>query len=476
MNPSNQNKTHASHVRKRVVSSDSNPNKRSVTDRRPSLQDAPRKKASSSTTKKKQHPVSKENTFKNPKGYASNKPQPGRTSQKKISSFVSSTQQRKTDKTKSQSKQPSAMNARRGPNMAPPKKKRRGMNGFLKGLIIALCLIIVFGGAFTVWQVKSDLNTQLKNPTIRSEFCISDQAAQTAMDHRVINVLVFGIDGREEETEDVAGDRSDTMMICSADLENGGIKITSLMRDTFTWIEDEGYYDKLNSAYFFGGPAGSLRTVNKNFDTAITDYVTINFESMVYMVDAVGGVEVNIEDEDELEWVNMYALDVAYKLGTSTDTVPGTGTQLLNGTQALGYCRVRYTGRGDYDRTRRQRDVMEQVIGKVLTLNPIKQYRLLMQVLPYIETSLSFNQILKYGINVITMKSKSISQMRLPTDDYVGDAMIDDISYVCPDTLADNISALYRFIYKIDYTPSDTAQAISDEIQYLSYGTFFDAW
>ncbi|MEG0377357.1 MAG: LCP family protein [Eubacterium sp.] len=114
-----------------------------------------------------------------------------------------------------------------------------------------------------------------------------------ALKHRIVNIAIFGVDGRE----DVEGDRSDSMMIASADFEHSKIKVTSLMRDSYVYINKETEYDKLNSAYAIGGPELALKTINQNFDTAITDYVTIDFTSMVEMVNAVGGVTINIESE-----------------------------------------------------------------------------------------------------------------------------------------------------------------------------------
>lgn len=281
-----------------------------------------------------------------------------------------------------------------------------------------------------------------------------------AQGHRIVNIAVFGIDARE----DVEGERSDSMMIVSADYEHGKVKVTSLMRDTYVYINEEYGYDKLNAAYSLGGPDLALKTINQNFDTAITDYVTIDFNSMVEMVNAVGGVTINITSEDELYWLNQYLMDVNDKVGTSSPFVEGTGEQLLDGSQALAYCRIRYVGNGDYERTQRQRNVLEQVMTKAMALNPIQQYNLLTKVMPYVQTSLSFTEILKYAGNAMFMDSKQIEQFRLPTDELVGDGYIDGVSYVFPYTLEDNIRALYQFIYETSYTPSSRAQELSEEI------------
>jgi LCP family protein required for cell wall assembly len=253
-------------------------------------------------------------------------------------------------------------------------------------------------------------------------------------------------------------------MIATADYEHGKVKVASLMRDTYVYINQKYKYDKINAAYAYGGPSLAIQTINQNYDTAITDYVTIDFNAMVSMVNAVGGVTIDIKSEDELEWVNEYLMDVNDKVGTGSPFLEETGSQLVDGSQALAYCRVRYVGDGDFDRTLRQRLVFEQVLSKALDLSVQDQYNLMMATLPYVKTSLSTTELIKYGANLALMPSKSIEQSRFPTDELVSLNTIDGVSYVVPDTLTDNIKALYQFIYETAYTPSATAEKISDNI------------
>ncbi len=374
----------------------------------------------------------------------------------------------------------------------PPRKKKKKMNRSVKRGLIFLLIIVAAVLGFIYWQLTHNLNGNLSSEA--STYNISDEAATVAKQHRIINVLVFGVDGRE----DVEGERSDSTMIATADLEHGSIKVSSLMRDTYVSIpsdsstndstetnsgtsssysSDSSYgssyssstssadFDKLNAAYSLGGPELALKTVNQNFDTAITDYISIDFTCMVEMVNAVGGVSVDITSEDELYWLNQYLMDVNDKVKTASPDVAGTGTQLLDGSQALAYCRIRYVGNGDFDRTQRQRTVFEQVLNKAMALNPIKQYQLLQSVMPYIKTSLTSNEIMKYAFNVALMHNHQIQQQQIPVDANVETGDLNGVSYVFPTTLTDNIRALYSFIYQIDYTPSSTAQGISRQIQ-----------
>ncbi|MDO4287883.1 MAG: LCP family protein [Eubacterium sp.] len=346
------------------------------------------------------------------------------------------------------------------PQNRPLSRKKKRKKPLWKRIVKLLIVLLLIAAAFTFYNVKfANLNRDLSGRA--SLYNISDSAAQMAKNHRIVNVAIFGVDGRD----DVEGNRSDSIMIASADFEHGAIKVTSLMRDSYVYINDDYDYDKLNAAYSYGGAELALKTINQNFDTAISDYVTIDFTAMVEMVNAVGGVTINIESEDELYWVNQYLMDVNDKVHTSSPDVPGTGAQLLDGSQALAYCRIRYIGNGDFDRTQRQRAVFEQVLAKAMDLNPVAQYNLLMKVLPYTETSLSTSELIKYASNAMFMSGHEIQQMQMPTDGLVDTGTLDGVSYVFPYTLAENIQAWYQFVYEESYTPSDTAQGISDEIE-----------
>jgi len=344
--------------------------------------------------------------------------------------------------------------------LPPPKKKKKGKSRFKKFLkTIFLLILFLLIAAFAIYalflqNVTSDLQGNL------SSYGISNEAAAFAKQHKIVNIAVFGVDGRD----DVDGDRTDTIMVATADYEHSKLKVASIMRDDYAYINQKYGYDKINAAYAYGGPNLAVQTINENFDTPITDYVTINFDAMVSMVNAVGGVTIDIKSQDELDWVNEYLMDINDKVNTSSPDLKKIGSQVVDGSQALAYCRVRYVGDGDFDRTQRQRDVFEQVLSKAMDLNPIDQFKLVQSTLPYVQTSLSTLELIKYGINLALMPSKDIEQSRFPTDDYVSLDTVDGVAYVVPNTLVDNIKALYQFIYEDSYSPSSAATKISKEI------------
>ncbi len=350
-----------------------------------------------------------------------------------------------------------------GQNRRPVQKKPRINHKVRRRIIITLLVIVaVLGGGYAYLRF-SPLNPDLYGNY--KKYGISKSAASTAKSERIFNVAVFGVDGREG----VEGERSDSIMIVSADYQHSKIKVTSLMRDTYTYYPENDDFDKLNAAYSEGGAENALKIINTNFDTPITDYITIDFTALVQMVNAVGGVEINVETDEELYWINQYLWDVNDKVKTNDPELTQTGVQTLTGSQALAYSRIRYTGNGDYDRTQRQRNVLEQVVNKAKKMNPFALISLVQKVMPYIDTSLSITEIGKNIVHVLLLGNAQIEQYRFPADGMVTDGYIDGVSYVFPMTLDDNIVSWYQFVYEKTVTPSETAQNISSEIEDAYY-------
>lgn len=241
----------------------------------------------------------------------------------------------------------------------------------------------------------------------------------------VINIALFGLDKRDS----FEIGRSDSIMIASLDQKNKKIKLTSVMRDTYVDIPGIGM-DKINHAYAFGGPELSLKTMNQNFNMNIRDFAAVDFDGLEHVIDVLGGVEVTL-NQDETRFV----------LGSKA------GTQILTGEQALAYSRIRKTGNADFERTERQRTILECVIHKGLGAGITQYPKLLHTMLPYVDTSLSTNEILQLGSSIFTSNIKDIEQFRIPVDGHAQGERINDIYYLVPDTLEDNIKLLHQFIF-----------------------------
>lgn len=229
----------------------------------------------------------------------------------------------------------------------------------------------------------------------------------------VINIALFGIDSRNLDS---FSGNSDSIMILSIDTVHHSIKITSVMRDSLVPID--GYNpNKINAAYRLGGPELAVKTLNQVFDLNIRDYATVNFAGMADIIDAMGGIEVDISEAERVD-ANKHIRWLAITSGTPSDTIKTAGLQTLSGTQAVSFARIRYvsTGEGvsdDYGRTDRQRYVMEQLFNKALSMGVSKYPSIIKSLLPYMETSLTYSEILNLASVLtgdIAFKQARISQ------------------------------------------------------------------
>lgn len=261
-------------------------------------------------------------------------------------------------------------------------------------------------------------------------------------DNKVVNVALFGLDRREE----AGNTRSDSIMIATLDKEFDKIKITSIMRDCYVDIPGKGM-DKINHAYAYGGPELAIKTINHNFDMNIRDFVTVDFYGLEEIIDAMDGVEIDVESR-EINNLNKSVSEVDRLTNTTSPKVTNDGLQNLTGRQAVAYSRIRKVGNGDFQRTERQRMVLEQVIKKGLNAGITQYPRLVNTILPYVETSLSKTSILSLGTSTLASGISQIDQYRIPVDGYVQSQMINGVSYVVPYTLEDNIQLLDQFIYE----------------------------
>ncbi len=287
------------------------------------------------------------------------------------------------------------------------KKKKKNKK---KRALIILCsvlgAILVLFGSFVFFFLgkvnKVDFDTD--DLGINAAFKKSD----------VKNIAVFGVDSRKNEFKG----RSDSVMVVTLDKKHNKIKLASIARDTYVSIDREGYtdfHDKLTHAYVFGGPKLAVKTLNQNFDLDITDYVTTNFFGFCSVVDQMGGIELDV-DEQEKGIINYKYYDELNRIGLKYDRLTQTGLQHLTGPQALAYSRNRYSAGGDVDRGNKQKEVLSVLFDKVKKVSVTKYPKMVTTMLDNFETSLSNKEILGYSIWAAT-NSPKIENLSLPDEE-----------------------------------------------------------
>ncbi len=271
------------------------------------------------------------------------------------------------------------------------RKKRSRVRGLaiFGTVFLSIIGVLSIGIAALLWYFQYDRNAALDKLT-DADLGISD----VQLSEDVVNIALFGIDSRNLNA---TKGNSDSIMILSIDTVHHSIKITSIMRDSLVPID--GYNpSKINSAYAKGGPELAIKTLNQAFDLNIRDYATVNFSGMADIIDAMGGIELDIS-EAERQNANYHMRGLSVTSGTPYDPIPKAGVQTVNGVQAVSFARIRYVStsdgvRDDYGRTDRQRYVMEQLFNKALSMGKSKYPSVIKSLLPYMETSLSYSDIL----------------------------------------------------------------------------------
>ena len=243
----------------------------------------------------------------------------------------------------------------------------------------------------------------------------------------ITNIAFFGVDARNTEEPS----RSDSIMILSVDTKNKKIKMSSIMRDTYVSIKGHGK-TKITHAYAYGGAQLAIRTLNENFNLNIRDYVTVDFFNLEKIINSIGGVTVDVA-QDEVDLINRYMKETATIENKLVTRVNHSGSQTLNGLQAVAYTRIRYTTGDDFKRTERQRTVLTAMLTKIQSTGATKFPSVVSELLPLTETSLGSMDIVKLGTKVIASKSTTLEQGRFPADGYWSAQTISGMSVLVAD-------------------------------------------
>lgn len=296
------------------------------------------------------------------------------------------------------------------------------------GFLILISAGIGFGAAklqitvnHSLAHINRDIDTSLKTMDL--------EGIEVHSDDEIINLLLIGDDYRTYDGSTSPG-LTDVIMIATMDKKHGTLKLSSIMRDTLVEVAGQDKYMKINASGSkqFGGVKNLYKTIALNFNIKVDGYAKVNFNAFTKVVDAVGGVDVELT-ESEVEYLNQ----TNYIRGKENRNLK-VGKQHLNGRQALGYVRIRkgldvigkpvMTASGlidDPGRTWRQRAVLLAVFDKMKTQPLSKWIEISNEVLGDVTTDLDDKMILTYMKDVITMGTTEIKQFRIPMDNYFYD-------------------------------------------------------
>lgn len=314
------------------------------------------------------------------------------------------------------------------------KKGKKGKKIILS-IVLVFCVLIGLGLTYTYY-----LSSKVERVEINREEVVNTGKEVPKEAEDVITIALFGSD--YSEYYDVSS--ADSTMILAIDTKNNKIKLCSLMRDIYLDLPDGGK-SNLNYTILDGGISSILKAINYNFNLSVDKFVQVDLRRLPKIIDALGGVEIEITNE-ELQYINGYIDNIDKENGTKTEHIYTSGKQLLNGTQASAYCRIRYTAGRDFKRTERQRDVLNALFIKFKDINISEIPSMISEILPLVTTNLTNSEIISISTKALGMGLNNIEQGRFPSDGNIINTEITDMYHMNIDIEA-TTEELHEFLY-----------------------------
>ncbi len=346
----------------------------------------------------------------------------------------------------------------------PVKKSKKGKVSSNAKWGIALIIELIVIVLLIIGLVRSYVHNKyllLDVHEIKEEDLAINDGLDTSLLKGYTNIAFFGVDARDSNMK--SGTRSDAIIIASIDNDTKKIKLVSVYRDTILEVPDSdgAYTVKVNAAYAYGGPELAIQTLNSNLDLNISEYITVNWEGLTRAIDAIGGVQVGVE-EDELDMLNACLAEQIRVTGIYSEGVYTTGNLTLNGAQATAYCRIRSTGRGDITRTERQREVISSMISKLKKSDIGTIDSVIDQIFPYISTSITEDEMYDLASGLLSYSLDETLGFPVRFGYFSSDSKG---SCIAPKNLVENVTALQRFLFNnTSYTPTQNVRRISDKL------------
>ena len=344
---------------------------------------------------------------------------------------------------------------------AASKKKRRKRRIII--YVVEIVILLILLAVLFVWTKLNKIHKA--DDLSKEELKINELDSETTeLLSGYTNIALFGLDNRSNGDFDTG--RSDCIMIASINNDKKEVRVVSVYRDTYLNMSDDTY-SKANAAYAAGGPKQAVAMLNMNLDLNIKDYVAVDFNAVADCIDALGGITLEITDEEAAIMNGQtghqdYIAEIEQVTGKKSRHLKSGGTYNLDGVQATAYARIRYTAGDDYRRALRQRTVLTKMVEKAKKANLTTLNKIVDSVFDEISTTYSNKEI-------ITMAAYLQSYELVDTAGFPyyknsgsvgkqGDCVI-------PCDLETNVTALHEYLFKDEtYTPSNKVIGISEKI------------
>lgn len=335
-------------------------------------------------------------------------------------------------------KRPSRQETPAGKNYKGKKKKNKNGKRKKWPIVVAVVLVVLLLTAAGVYaainhyynksnyvpdkeiEVQSEVETDSTGITEQEAEILQTEIIEQTQDivapdnteSKVYNLLLIGLDRRDRSWYG----NSDSMILLSINHATKQIRMTSFMRDLYADIPGIGV-KKLNAACAYGSGPLLVQTIEQNYKISIDNYASVDFYSMIDIIDLLGGIEIDITDA-EIRVANMYIeeLCAAEGVSASANYIKNSGLQTMNGYQAVAYTRIRYVGNADYQRTERQRIVLGKIMSKCAKLGVTDLNALADTILPLVTHNVEQSTLLGLLSQLPSILSYDIVQSRVPYD------------------------------------------------------------
>lgn len=266
---------------------------------------------------------------------------------------------------------------------------------------------------------------------------------KTASDNDIYNILLVGVDRRDKTWNG----NSDSMILVSINKKDNRVTMVSLMRDTYVDIPDVGY-DKLNAAYAWGAGPLLCETITNTYKVQVDRYAAVDFFDLIDIIDIIGGVDMEIT-ASEAEVMNGYILDMCNLMnvdGYAHQVPVGGGYIHCDGVQAVAYARNRYVGNSDYQRTERQRYLIQQLMGEVKGMSVAQMTDKMQSILGHVTMNIPESEIWSMIPELPEMLEYKFETDRIPYDNMYDVIDVKGQGMLVPDW-EPTIDKLHDFIY-----------------------------
>ena len=308
---------------------------------------------------------------------------------------------------------------------------RRNRKRKILGLLLLAAILLNVGIYGSIaWKYYQDVVSIVPEDQVDPTAKSVQIAQEDPKDEDVFNVLLVGTDSRDPNSD---MGRSDSMMLVSFNKSKNKSTVVSFLRDSLVDIDGYGK-SRLGHTYAYGGIGLTINTINKTYDLDIQNYITIDFENLVSIIDEIGGVKVFITEE-EAEY---------YRQNGMPDIQSGDMT--LTGSQALAHARNRTLG-SDFERTRRQRSVMYGIYRQIMAekdasaILPLINY-----CMNHVKTNMSVTEIYDLAKQVLEIDNLRMQQASMPTE-----GAYQPVTYEGMDVLEIDIEANKKYLNELLY-------------------------